>query len=196
MKPSFFTYWIILISTVISISACTKINTPDQLDSPSKSTNNIQDSSSDTLTKIQMNWTSMYPTVKDWDILKYTKNLTALTHGNIVVIESKWDKYIKRIIGMSWDTIRFSDGKVFLKKNGNNEFAELIEPFLSGSNINNTQLQSSTGDTFILPENMYWVMGDNRQNSSDSRECFMFCSWKDPKEHFLDRSQILGIILQ
>lgn len=145
---------------------------------------------------IKMNGASMYPTLQDNTILRVNTYFTGVTSGDLVVIEVDKDMFAKRIIGIPWDTLQFSEGKIFLKKNNDTEFSEIKESYLSEINIDKTYLpELEKQDTFTIPENMYWVMGDNRQNTSDSRSCFGFCSWEDPKEHFIDKSQILGIII-
>lgn len=84
--------------------------------------------------------------------------------------ESK--KYIKRIIGMPGDTVVINEGKVYI--NGDSE--PLPNSFCPEEPI------GSFGP-YEVPEGCYFVMGDNRNNSNDSR------FWKN---HYVSREQILG----
>lgn len=63
--------------------------------------------------------------------------------------------YIKRVIGLPGDQVHITDGKVFV--NGQ----QLIEPYL--------QADTSRGGDWSVPSGQLFVMGDNRNNSSDSR---------------------------
>jgi len=63
--------------------------------------------------------------------------------------------YIKRVIGLPGDQVHISDGKVYV--NGQ----QLIEPYL--------QADTSRGGDWSVPPGQLFVMGDNRNNSSDSR---------------------------
>ena len=100
--------------------------------------------------------------------------------GDVVVIKPHVDKtrehYIKRVIGMPGDIIRFESGIVSLQIAGGNGFVTLYEPYLSASNSGHTYLPDYIeGNQFLIPADTYWVMGDNRQNSADSRQCFQNC---------------------
>ena len=58
--------------------------------------------------------------------------------GDVVVITPHVDKqreyYIKRVIALPGDTIRFEDGNVFIKKSASSAFVEIKEPYLSLAN--------------------------------------------------------------
>ncbi len=66
----------------------------------------------------------------------------------------------KRVIGIPGDTIQFINGYVFI----NGQRADESE-YISAS------IETNSADTFTVPENSVFVMGDNREDSYDSR-CF------------------------
>ena len=79
--------------------------------------------------------------------------------GDIIVFRDPQDSgrnLIKRIIGLPGEIVEISNGQVFI--NGQ----PLDEPYL-GSNSMRAEPQ------IAIPEGCYFVMGDNRNNSSDSR---------------------------
>ncbi|MDF2961811.1 MAG: putative signal peptidase [Paenibacillus sp.] len=82
-----------------------------------------------------------------------------LEHPLISLITGGDDRivYIKRVIGKPGDTLEFKNHQVF--RNGE----PLDEPYLNGP-MNYTSSQK-----VIVPENHLFVMGDNRNNSKDSR---------------------------
>lgn len=94
--------------------------------------------------------------------------------GDIVVFHPPHnDKefYIKRIIGMPNETVELIDGYVYIKNDENPQGIRLEEPYLSSENLGQTSPMNQT-TTFKIPEDGYFVMGDNRKNSSDARSCF------------------------
>jgi signal peptidase I len=120
--------------------------------------------------------------------------------GDVVVITPHVDKnreyYIKRVIGLPGDTIYFSKWQVYIKKTSTDEFVPLNEQYLSLSNSWHTYLPEYVeGDQFLIPEDSYWVMGDNRNNSADSRSCFRNCSWEPVSAHFLKRKDVVWKVL-
>jgi signal peptidase I len=80
--------------------------------------------------------------------------------GDIIVFDfpgNPSDDYVKRIIGLPGDKIQIDQGHVYV--NGE----QLEEPYIVDNSL------TSRRGTWIVPEDNYFVMGDNRPSSSDSR---------------------------
>ena len=122
------------------------------------------------------------------------------TRGDVVVITPHVDRqreyYIKRVIWTPWDMIRFENGNVLIKKSGSEKFIQISEPYLSSANSGNTRLPENVEtNQFLIPEGYYWVMGDNRNNSADSRSCFRNCIGTATIAHFIKRKDIVWKVL-
>jgi signal peptidase I len=111
---------------------------------------------------------SMEPTLHDGQFLLVNKmlyhSLGEPERGDIVVFKA-WEQgageerdFIKRVIGLPHDTIEIRDSKVFV----NNQV--LNEPYLESDNLTSDRI-----GPIVLGADEYYVMGDNRGNSSDSR---------------------------
>ncbi len=128
--------------------------------------------------------------IKVWDPIRW----------DVVVITPHVDKnreyYIKRVIGLPGDTVRFSSGMVFIKKENTENFIKVNEPYLSLANSWHTYLpEYIEWDQFRIPDGSYWIMWDNRNNSADSRTCFRNCIGAEVNAHFIKRRDILGKVL-
>ncbi|MCD6109358.1 signal peptidase I [bacterium] len=102
-------------------------------------------------------------------------SLSKPSRGDIIVFRPPHNKdqfYIKRIIGLPGDTIKLIDGKVYLFNSEHETGYELPEPYLNDTNSGHTDPSTNRVTTFNVPEGMYFVMGDNRKQSTDSRSCF------------------------
>ena len=117
---------------------------------------------------IQVNGDSMYPTLKDGDLMLLNKigySFGSINRFDIVVIDNDKSYIIKRVIGLPNETIKYEDKKLYID-------GDLVEePFLTGDN--------NTDDfTTVVPEDSYFVMGDNRSISLDSRSLGSFSASK------------------
>jgi len=114
---------------------------------------------------VKVEGTSMLPRLEDQDRLfinKYVYNFENIERGDVIVFNYPRDpekSYIKRVIAVPGDTIWIDEGHVYV--NG----AALKEPYVPKRYRDNRSMASMT-----LPSDQYFVMGDHRSISSDSRE--------------------------
>jgi len=118
---------------------------------------------------------SMEPKLHTNDYLlvdKISYRFTQPKRGDVIVFKYPNDtsvNYVKRVIGLPGETIRIDNGKVYLINSANPQGLLLNEPYINNSAL--TLLSDGqTKEDFPVPADNYFVMGDNRPESSDSRE--------------------------
>lgn len=98
--------------------------------------------------------------------------------GDIVVFKYPDDEsvlYVKRVIGLPGDYVEIIDGKVYI----NNSEEPLIEEYIK-------EEMYGTYGPYTVPEDCYFMLGDNRNNSLDSR------FWENT---FVEKEKILGKVI-
>lgn len=124
---------------------------------------------------------SMSNTLNDGDVL-IASYIKEPDYGSIVAISGKKDNelIIKRIIGKPGDTISLENGKVYRTSKGGTK-VELNEPYIKEPD--STYPTNYPNNVWVLDDDQYYFLGDNRKNSNDSRY-YGTCS----------RKQIIGVI--
>ena len=129
--------------------------------------------------RIRVESISMQPTLHAGNFVLVNKiayKLGSPERGDVIVFRYPPDPeqvpYIKRIIGLSGDSIRIYDGKVYV----NDQL--MVEPYIASA--------THQGGDWIVPENSLFVMGDNRNNSSDSRSWGMV-----PIENVIGKAEVV-----
>lgn len=118
----------------------------------------------------EVNGLSMYSTFHNNDRLltsRFSYRFGQPEYGDIIVFRAPGHEeydYIKRIVGMPGDRIKLEGGNVF--RNG-----ELLDEstYLSTNVKTYGEAYLRNGEETTVPDQSYFVMGDNRDNSSDSR---------------------------
>ncbi len=118
----------------------------------------------------EINGASMEPNFHNGEYILTNKveyKLRSPNRGDVVIFKSPRNKdvdYIKRIIGKPGDRVMLKDGAYYV--NG----TKIEEPYLSPGTYISQGSFLREGSEIVVPNGQYFVSGDNRGHSSDSRE--------------------------
>lgn len=119
----------------------------------------------------QVKGNSMYDNFHDGEYLltdKVSYRFNQPVKDDVIVFKAPMNEdydYIKRIIGLPGDTVIIKDGSVYIngKKDDESGYLDTRVKTMPGR-------ASTEGLMITVPSGNYFVMGDNRNNSSDSRD--------------------------
>lgn len=129
---------------------------------------------------------SMYPNFHDKDQVlaeKLSTKFVDIKRGEVIILKHPLEKdrlLIKRVIGLPGETIRLSNGRVYIND------LPLEEPYLAANTETLQEQALQEGIEYKIPSGSYVVMGDNRAKSTDSRE-WMFL----PKDLIVGRAVLV-----
>lgn len=118
---------------------------------------------------------SMKDTINEGDRLiglRLTYYFDSPKRGDVVIFKcpeegDSYNKlYVKRVIGLPGETVKISGGNIYICTDENPEGTPLPEDYLY--EIPNAAL-SINNKSYEVPEGYYFMLGDNRNNSNDSR---------------------------
>ena len=114
---------------------------------------------------VQVEGTSMMPHLSNHErifINKFVYRFEPIGRGDIVVFRYPLDpskSYIKRVIGLPGETVSIQDGVVYI------DAKPLAENYVPPSYLDHDSYPPTS-----VPPNQYYVLGDHREASNDSRE--------------------------
>lgn len=104
----------------------------------------------------------MLPSVRDGDKILVESGTNEIKRGDVVIFHSPKNDgriYFKRVVGLPNELLSIIDGTVFI------DGTPIVEPYVD-SDLNQNR---GSLPTLSIPEKNYFLLGDNRDNSSDSR---------------------------
>lgn len=128
------------------------------------------------ITPIQVVGTSMTPNLEDGELMLLNKikyKVSDIQRFDIVVVDYSTKPLIKRVIGLPGETVEYKDDTLYINSK------KVEENFKKNGKTNDYNITETGYKT--IPKDKYFVVGDNRINSADSRVIGL-----------VDKDQILG----
>lgn len=107
---------------------------------------------------------SMEPTLKQGNVVivnKLTYRLHEIQRNDVVTITKEDKHMVKRIVGLPGEKVEYKDNYVYV------DGKKYKEKFIDGVNTDDFSISDLGYD--VIPDDMYLVLGDNREDSRDSR---------------------------
>ncbi len=126
-------------------------------------------------TPIVVDGESMMPTLLDHERIilnKFGTDIDSIDRFDVVVFHATEERdYIKRVIGLPGDHIEYKNDTLYINgKKYDEPYLEEYKAEMGGAPLTGDfTLEEVTGSATV-PDNQLFLMGDNRQNSLDSRE--------------------------
>lgn len=112
------------------------------------------------ISPVSVDGNSMYPNLKNNEILILKKYDKSIKRFDIIVFNDGSSKLIKRVIGLPGEHVEYKNNELYI--NGNKTKDKILFTKTGDFKLENLGVS-------VIPENMYFVLGDNRTNSTDSR---------------------------
>ena len=115
--------------------------------------------------------------------------IAEVRRGDVIVFRYPHDEsqdYVKRAIGLPGETIKIVDRVVYIRKPDSEGYTPVIEPYASHRYPGPDTVALDNFGPLTIPKGQYFVMGDNRDDSSDSREWGLV-----PRDHIVGRGLLV-----